>query len=528
MKSSYYLAELLFDKQFYIETTPALCVGVNEFEHYITEGWKKGYNPSATFDTNFYLSSNLDVARSGVCPLIHYAYFGIDERRLPLPIDAFGSSFAGDIKNAARRVIDESRSMKERARLWVRGPVAQDDVRSDIAQIISSYPDASLAGLIISLSHDNYTEISGGVQNCIADEERDFTENGYAYLHVCPKQPLPMLAEDEPSNFIVDVRINGTFCGAWSLLDLAREISLARPILRTCHLIVHHLLGFQPEGVERFIAQISPTSIFFWVHDFFSLCESYALLRNDVAFCHGPEHTSQECSVCCYGEARPSHFERFRKFLYAFPIVAIAPSQSALKLWRDRISFPLERCRVVPHGKLIYPMHAPNPIDSEPIKVGYLGSALYNKGWYTFAALARRHVNDGRFAFYHLGSAPASERANISFLEVTVTRDNRDAMTKAVRNLSLNVVVNWSLCFETFSFTTFEGMAGGALIVARRGAGNVFPAASDHEVNQGVACDDEEALFDLFEGDDLLEHLHLRRFWNFKKATIFDQYGLED
>src|SRR5215470_13284262 len=44
--------------------------------HYLTTGWKEGRNPSAFFDTNYYLSQNPDVAKSGVDPLLHFDTVG--------------------------------------------------------------------------------------------------------------------------------------------------------------------------------------------------------------------------------------------------------------------------------------------------------------------------------------------------------------------------------------------------------------------------------------------------------------------
>lgn len=50
-------------------------------EHYILEGWKKGYNPSPFFDTEFYLSKYDDVKYANVNPLLHYINNGYYEGR---------------------------------------------------------------------------------------------------------------------------------------------------------------------------------------------------------------------------------------------------------------------------------------------------------------------------------------------------------------------------------------------------------------------------------------------------------------
>lgn len=48
-------------------------------------GWKRGYNPSAYFDQNFYLSEYADVKNSNINPLKHYLTHGFAEGRSPSP-----------------------------------------------------------------------------------------------------------------------------------------------------------------------------------------------------------------------------------------------------------------------------------------------------------------------------------------------------------------------------------------------------------------------------------------------------------
>jgi glycosyltransferase involved in cell wall biosynthesis/GT2 family glycosyltransferase len=49
--------------------------------HFMTVGWKKGYDPSAEFSTSYYLENHSDIATSGANPLLHYALFGKNEGR---------------------------------------------------------------------------------------------------------------------------------------------------------------------------------------------------------------------------------------------------------------------------------------------------------------------------------------------------------------------------------------------------------------------------------------------------------------
>lgn len=55
--------------------------GKNAAYHYMTIGWKKGYNPSPDFDGNQYLKDYPDVIKSKANPLQHYLSHGKEEGR---------------------------------------------------------------------------------------------------------------------------------------------------------------------------------------------------------------------------------------------------------------------------------------------------------------------------------------------------------------------------------------------------------------------------------------------------------------
>lgn len=77
-----------FDNFFYLEQlTP--FVPTCPFEHYMTIGWKEGYDPCEWFSTNKYLALNNDVAESGCNPFAHFIMYGRDEQRIYMESDFF-------------------------------------------------------------------------------------------------------------------------------------------------------------------------------------------------------------------------------------------------------------------------------------------------------------------------------------------------------------------------------------------------------------------------------------------------------
>lgn len=78
----------VFDPEWYLSSNPDVAAsGINPIRHYLNSGASEGRNPSPLFDTGFYLEQNPDVAASGVNPLLHYVISGRSEGRKPCPTE---------------------------------------------------------------------------------------------------------------------------------------------------------------------------------------------------------------------------------------------------------------------------------------------------------------------------------------------------------------------------------------------------------------------------------------------------------
>ncbi len=76
----------LFDEIYYRATYPDLAdTSIDLARHYCEHGWREGRNPSAGFDTGFYLQQNADIRDGGMNPLLHFIAAGRAEGRQPTP-----------------------------------------------------------------------------------------------------------------------------------------------------------------------------------------------------------------------------------------------------------------------------------------------------------------------------------------------------------------------------------------------------------------------------------------------------------
>ncbi len=72
----------LFDTAYYLRQNPDVAAAhINPLLHFETNGWKEGRNASAAFSTSKYLAAYADVRAAGIDPLVHYLQNGQAEGR---------------------------------------------------------------------------------------------------------------------------------------------------------------------------------------------------------------------------------------------------------------------------------------------------------------------------------------------------------------------------------------------------------------------------------------------------------------
>jgi hypothetical protein len=399
----------------------------------------------------------------------------------------------------ARRVLDAAVPLRHQAADWSlaadrSSPLSAADLATQLAECADS------AGVVLAISHDDYTLVFGGIQNVLADEQRTFAAADWRYLHVSPAAPLPVLGQyGPPDSYRVRVRLDQRLLGVATFPVLAAALRALGAAGSRLEVVVHHMKGHVPEYLAT-LPNVTGSRPFVWAHDFFTLCPSFNLMRNDLAFCGAPTAESAACRICVYGADRRDHLPRVKAFFEATHPVVLAPSATALELWLRRGSLPHAGTRVVTLADLMMDTQG-DPIATRndgPLRIAHVGSSIRQKGWQVFEALAMRHARDRRYAFYHLGVDGVRSR-KYTHIPVRVTPSDRAAMVEAVALHRIDVVICWSLWPETFCFTVHEALAGGAFVIARGSAGNIAPAMDTAAPLQGHTVSDEAELSALFE-----------------------------
>jgi hypothetical protein len=470
-----------FDADFYLEQFDGTLPPEDPVRHYIETGWQNGLDPHPEFSTLHYLELNADVRERRVNPYWHYVVAGRTERRSPKPPQYTKMDKLGGL-----------RSLEDIKASWQRKEQPPEALSTD--EICGSPQFRNAVGktnVLMSICHDPYKEIAGGIQLCARLEEQKMLDAGQGHLSIYPWQPLPKLA-DAGSNALVVLHAQGEPIGPVRLRDLGESIARTKPTGSQVAVAVHSLLGHEPEALAAFLEAFGPSNVLIWLHDHFTLCEGYTLRRNTVAYCGAPHAASPACGICIYGQNRTEHSDRIARFFDATRPTVVAPSLFQLDFWSSKSSLPRGRSLVHPLAKIAPPTTpVPAPaITGQDLRIGFLGWPADHKGWDAFCDLAAR--GRGRdIEFHYFGTTSVSRKGIVSH-HLDVSPERPDAAIMALWNAGIDIVVHWAGWPETFSFTAHEALAADALLVTSPLSGNVAALATlDPRV---LVLPDEDAL----------------------------------
>ncbi|MFE1600875.1 hypothetical protein [Methylobacterium sp. ID0610] len=477
-----------FDRAYYTETyTDVAMSGVDPLEHFLTIGWREGRNPDSRFDVTEYLRLNPDVEAAGFNPLYHYLVTGKAEGR---PVR---SRHSAEIKLIASAQPMGDRARRDLAKPSHRAALSAASLRAALGRLLPAHRDR----FVIGLSHDEYTRTYGGVQICIGQEQSEANARGLSYVHIAPARPVLAFRHDQDSDDLVTLTVDGERVGHARHDDVIA--SLGGRIVeagKACDLVIHSVLGFSLRFILDLHGSLRPRRTTMWAHDGSTLCTNYALLRNDVEFCWAPEIGSSACRVCAYGTERAGHVAAMTRLIDAVKPTMLFPSDTMREFWESRSPYATTGASVLPHATARFTAERRRTSVTSPLRIAFVGIAAPHKGWHVFHDLAESHRDDPRYRFLHFATEPGAKTPVIAFRETSVTPQQPNAMIEALREEEIDVVLQWSLCFETFSFSTLEAILAGTFVIARSESGNAAKLVTDHDA--GLLLADKAALADLF------------------------------
>lgn len=359
---------------------------------------------------------------------------------------------------------------------------------------------------ILSIGINDYRITLGGVNKVILAHQEMFRKNGYEYIYIYPAWKKKNQYE------YWKIIINNHYIRVKNTANLLHYLYHLQSSGHKCAEIhVHHLMKVSLRHLDKLLSQIQ-SPIKFYIHDYFTICPSIKMLRDDTEFCGCEQMSPTKCRQCkYYADGKESNM-KVRKFIqkYAQRTTFIVPSHSAKAHWLKAYPQYKDKIQIIYHQ--IYKGHYDGNHhkieDGKAIKVAYIGEPLPSKGWDIWKKIIAANP-DGRYQFYYLGSSDIKlkdvENVNVDF------RKKIDAMTTALREHDIDCILLWSICAETYSYTYYEGVSANAFIITNKNSGNIAYQTAAHK--NGLVLDTPEEVVRLFRN-----YGHLRCLINDYKA----------
>lgn len=259
---------------------------------------------------------------------------------------------------------------------------------------------------------------------------------------------------------------------------------------------LHHLAAYRLADVEDFLRRV-PVLVRLFLHDFSTSCKSSHRFRNGDRFCGEEAPSAEKCNGCSCWD--PEHLPNMRRILLGLKgrLTVVAPSASAARIWRTTYPEFAEHLCIVPHWiAKSFGVETANVHEASPLHVGFAGAIARHKGWETFEKLAADMMREKRpYQFYRFGT-PAMLPDGIQNVDIRQEISGTGQMTKALRDMNVDIIVSWTLWPETYSYVLFECLQAGVMMVTNAGSGNIADVV--HETGCGVVLDNEEHLLEYF------------------------------
>lgn len=358
---------------------------------------------------------------------------------------------------------------------------------------------------VLTISYGDYTTGIGGTDKVILSQHLVFGKNSISTLHISPLTNIGRFpVKAVVWQMIEDGEDKGVF-STESVIKYLAELSSRKFALKA--VLIHHLKNIHIDELSRIVGSNS-APMFFYLHDYMSICPFGGLLKNGKIYCDVTDISIDNCRDCCYySENLVRYAKKIEQFFSEFDqrLCFVAPSDTAKKVWTKRFPQYSEKVYVIFHqgfeGK--YQGNI-SPVQSqEPVKIAFVGYQSEVKGWsHWYSAVNRLYDDKKNYLYYQLGMvkdhADYIKEINVDF------KSNLMAMTNELRRNQIDVAVLWSTLPETYSYTFYEAFSANCFIITNSYSGNIANQVRLRE--NGIIGERIDSLYDILKDEDLLRN----------------------
>lgn len=261
-------------------------------------------------------------------------------------------------------------------------------------------------------------------------------------------------------------------CSQRQILSLVKNLRKEDILIK--QIFLHHLINVDLEKTLAIINEARAKTISVYLHDFYTACLQYNLLKNDKIYCGGATLSRAKCMDCKYYPEAEEHKRKISTFfnnIQAEEIEFIAPSEIVEVIWKEAYPQFSDRIKLIPH--VCCKDEYRRKKDNEVLRIAFVGSQTENKGWEKWKECSDKIIQKNlRVDLYYFGEN-RDRREGITSVYVSTQKMGKEAMIFALRENNIDIAVLFSGCPETFSYTYYEATAAGCYIITNNMSGNI-------------------------------------------------------
>lgn len=291
--------------------------------------------------------------------------------------------------------------------------------------------------------------------------------------------PLLYYEAGRRESSVLAVSVNGIYQGLFSVSELAERHPKVRGM-------VIHSLYYSQETMKSILDSIIvETRVLYYIHDYSCLC-FYRFLYKDKKPCIGIDG-NMDCDICAEDKERRKLLRFHQSVFEKYKVLLIAPSKDT----RKRVERYYKNVEIVSLPHLEFEQECFNKQVNCRIKIAYIGTAIWHKGWEAFTRLVDRFYQ--KYEFYCMGDCPDDLKIqNVTYIPVGLKEsDNVLTMTEALLRYSIDIAYIGSIWPETYSYTYYEAYEAGCFILTNTKSGNVCSQVNANQNGVSFSSDSE-------------------------------------
>ena len=328
-----------------------------------------------------------------------------------------------------------------------------------------------MADFILSISYGNYIIQNGGTDKVIREHCGMFNKAGYRYLFAFPIVRWVSIGRKKCSIRFWGLDIDNRLVGLFTFDNLICELEKYQKTNRCAAIFIHHMWRIEENEVFQF-CRLNDAIIFYYLHDFQSICDNRNFVNGDGVFC-GYGVTGWECSKTCkYYEASIRNKEIFRHIMSeaGSRICCVAPSDSTKNIFEKTFPEYKGHFKILGHQTIDSCRRIEAPKDCM-LRVAFIGAQNPIKGWDDYKQVLDKIRQKG-IEIYYFGTGTDIPQ-DVKSVRVSVREQGNSAMQDALQANKIDIVLLLSCWPETYSYTFFESLSAGCYILTYRSSGNI-------------------------------------------------------